>query len=107
MPPALKYIDRPLARRTGKTRPGPRILFPVSGAQIALGQGGRGIPLEAEGGSRPYRWIVNDKPYLLGARQRRPRLIPDGPGFTEITLIDAAGRRARSSVRFIEAVAAQ
>ncbi|WP_020591269.1 penicillin-binding protein 1C [Kiloniella laminariae] len=111
LPPGLQYIDRPLADRGERSRPGPRILFPLPGAEIPLDMvelAGRGIPLEAEGGSRPYRWIINGRPFQTEAVQgfsTTPRLIPDGPGFTEITLVDASGRKNTTYVRFVREAA--
>ncbi|MCZ4279964.1 penicillin-binding protein 1C [Kiloniella laminariae] len=108
LPPGLQYIDRPLAERGERSRPGPRILFPLSGAEIPLDLVERGIPLQAEGGSRPYRWIINGRPYQTEQVQgfsTAPRLMPDGLGFTEITLVDALGRKSTSQVRFVKEAA--
>lgn len=83
---------------------GPEIVFPPSGARVDLGAGeGRRQPLvlKLQGGNPPYRWIANGVP--LKSTTRRPKLAwkPDGPGASNLTVVDADGRAASVSV-FIE-----
>ena len=83
---------------------GPEIVFPPSGARVDLGAGeGRRQPLvlKLQGGDPPYRWIANGVP--LKSTTRRPKLAwkPDGPGASNLTVIDANGQAASVSV-FIE-----
>ncbi|TDH36386.1 penicillin-binding protein 1C [Pseudohoeflea suaedae] len=83
---------------------GPEIVFPPAGARVDLdaGQGRRQpLVLKLQGGSPPYRWIANGVP--LKSTTRRPNLAwrPDGPGASNLTVIDANGQAASVSV-FIE-----
>ncbi|MDP6709082.1 MAG: penicillin-binding protein 1C, partial [Alphaproteobacteria bacterium] len=85
-----------------KGRP-PRIVFPLDASLVALPQAGRSIGLSAEGGRRPLTWLVDGAPLAARKWNRVAKWRPDGPGFTEIVLIDALGRRAAARVRLVRA----
>jgi penicillin-binding protein 1C len=60
---------------------------------------GEELPLEAMGGKRPLRWLVDGKP-LPPTPPRRPICWqPAGIGFAHLTVIDDDGRSAHSTVR--------
>jgi penicillin-binding protein 1C len=76
---------------------GPQIVYPPDGALIEWR--GEELPLEAVGGKRPFRWLVDGKP-LPSTPPRRPIYWqPEGVGFVRLIVIDGEGRSAHSTVR--------
>jgi len=100
LPPALQRLDR-LSSRTKWVHnvPPPQIAFPVTGSLIILPEDGQSLVLEATGGQRPFTWVINGYPLKSSRWSKQIQWQPDGPGFNEITLIDALGRRVTSDVR--------
>nr|WP_246463426.1 penicillin-binding protein 1C [Nitrospirillum iridis] len=105
LPPALALFDR--APPGGGAVDGPALLkiaFPPDGAEVERAEGRDGVtapvPLEAVGGRPPLRWLVNGLP-LPGAGEGVD-WVPDGIGFADIAVIDAAGQRAKATVRVRE-----
>jgi penicillin-binding protein 1C len=97
LPPRLQRLDPgPLAQAAA---PGgaPKIVYPPDGALIEWR--GEELTLEATGGKRPFRWLVDGKPLPLALSRRAIYWRPDGVGFAQLTIIDAEGRSARSRVR--------
>jgi penicillin-binding protein 1C len=82
--------------------PPPQIIFPPQGAHIDL-SGSDGIPLalKLQGGRAPFRWLANGKPLAGLERRRKSIWLPDGTGYSTLTVIDAAGRAASVKV-FVE-----
>jgi penicillin-binding protein 1C len=94
LPPAFEGRSRPLAQS------------PPAGHQNRLSAGraliewhGEEISLEASGGKRPFRWLVDGKPLAPEPPRRPVYWQPEGIGFSQLTVIDAEGRSARSTVR--------
>lgn len=77
----------------------PQIVFPTNGVEIFLGAGDRGFSLAARGGAGDYRWYVNGEPLSQEATSGRHVWRPGEAGFYDVTVIDGAGRKARSKVR--------
>jgi penicillin-binding protein 1C len=81
----------------------PRILFPENGAVIALQPGDAGafrpLPLKAEGGSLPRRWLVNGVPVTADALRNTVYWQPDGEGFVRIVVLDGDDRSATAVIR--------
>lgn len=78
----------------------PHIVYPPEGAKVELsGQGGDMSPLvlKMQGGRAPFRWLANGKPIRDISRKRTSQWLPDGAGYSTLTVIDADGRA--SSVR--------
>ena len=76
------------------------VAFPPDGAVVELREGEGGyaaLPLIADGGRKPLRWLVNGEP-VAAAHRRRADWRPDGEGFVQITVIDAEGTAARAQV---------
>ncbi|MGE0152511.1 MAG: penicillin-binding protein 1C [Reyranellaceae bacterium] len=100
LPPYLQMFDpseRPIAigPRHRLHTAAPRILYPVDGALVELHRGAAGdLPLKAEGGQGPLRWVVNGEPLAGQAAWR-----PDGDGFARIAVVDALGRSSAVQVR--------
>jgi penicillin-binding protein 1C len=84
------------------TEPAPQIVFPQQGAHIDLtGQGGSPLVLKLQGGRPPFRWLANGKPLAEIQRKRIANWLPDGTGYSTLTVVDAAGRAASVKV-FVE-----
>lgn len=80
----------------------PEIVFPPNGSRVDLGASGGETPqplaLKLQGGTAPYRWIVNGRPLPDTTRRRNISWAPDGAGTSNLTVIDARGRAASVSV---------
>ena len=76
----------------------PQIVYPPEGARVELGvdTDGMSMPLvlKLQGGRAPFRWLANGKPLPETSRRRINQWIPDGAGYSTLTVIDAAGRAA-------------
>jgi penicillin-binding protein 1C len=97
VPARLQRLDAVSLPRPAASAEGPKIVYPPNGALIEWR--GEEVPLEAAGGSRPLRWLVDGKP-LPPALPRRPIYWqPEGVGFVRLTVIDGEGRSAHSTVR--------
>jgi penicillin-binding protein 1C len=97
LPARLQRLDPGPLQRTDVTTSGPKIVYPPHGALIEWR--GEEVPLEAAGGKRPLRWLVDGRP-LPAPEPRRPIYWqPEGTGFARLTVIDGDGRSAHSTVR--------
>ena len=78
--------------------PAPQIIFPPEGARVELGAkaGGDIMPLalKLQGGRAPFRWLANGKPLPETSRRRVNQWVPDGGGYSTLTVIDSVGRAA-------------
>jgi penicillin-binding protein 1C len=95
LPPRLRRLE-PGMPGTSRVR-GPEIVYPPDGAVIEWR--GEEVPLEAVGGKQPLRWLVDGKPLPQEAPHRGSHWQPAGIGFMQLSVIDAAGRSAHSTVR--------
>ncbi|MCO5153489.1 MULTISPECIES: penicillin-binding protein 1C [unclassified Shinella] len=90
---------------TTAREPAPEIVYPPEGAHVELGAtAGKDISplvLKLQGGRAPFRWLANGKVLPDAARRRTTQWMPEGAGFSTLTVIDAAGRAASVRV-FIE-----
>ncbi len=59
------------------------------------------LVLKLQGGRAPFRWLANGRPLASLTRRRTSTWLPDGAGFSTLTVIDAAGRAASVKV-FVE-----
>lgn len=75
----------------------PEVAFPPDGAQVEpLAQG---VKARVEGGTAPFTWLVNGAPVATGQAAREVMLPLQGAGFFTLSVLDAQGRSARSSIR--------
>ena len=85
--------------------PAPQIVYPPEGVRVDLGVSNGGQPmslaLKLQGGRAPFRWLANGKPLADLSRRRTTQWLPDGAGYSTLTVIDAAGRAASVRV-FVE-----
>ncbi len=99
LPPGLRYLDRSMLVASARSsEPPPRLLFPPDRSLLDMPGSGGVLVLEAEGGRRPLSWIVNGVPLASRQGRRRVQWLPDGPGFSEILVVDALGRRVRAEI---------
>jgi penicillin-binding protein 1C len=94
-----------LLSMSGK-EPAPQIVYPPEGARVDLGVADAGsdmqpLALKLQGGRAPFRWLANGKPLPDQQRRRTMQWMPDGAGYSTLTVIDAAGRAASVRV-FVE-----
>lgn len=91
--PLQRFTPRGAAARAAD---GPHIAFPPEGAVLALRP--EGLPAKAEGGTPPYMWLLDGKPF--SAQGQGQVLLPlKTPGFVTLSVIDAAGQGARVHLR--------
>jgi len=86
---------------TSGREPAPQIVYPPEGAHVDLGaKSGELSPLmlKLQGGRAPFRWLANGKPLTDLSRRRTNQWIPDGGGYSKLTVIDAMGRAASVGV---------
>lgn len=88
LPQPLRQFAHYGAKQTG----GPRIAFPPDGALIE----GESLSAKVRDGQAPFTWLANGVP--VGSGHSREIALQDvGPGFSALTVIDAAGRTARTA----------
>ncbi|MEP6564274.1 MAG: penicillin-binding protein 1C [Mesorhizobium sp.] len=86
------------------TEPAPTIIFPPDGARVDLATNSADaspLVLKLQGGRAPFRWLANGKPLTGIDRRRTATWLPDGAGYSTLTVIDAVGRAASVKV-FVE-----
>lgn len=100
LPPSLQRYAKTGTRLVKVTRgaEAPEIVFPPNGARVELASSTDGgklpLVLKINGGKAPYRWLANGAPLPDTSRKRTQRWMPDGPGFSNLTVIDANGKAA-------------
>ena len=106
LPVALRrFVPADTGPNFGATAPSSplRILFPPRDAVLEIAEvDGRAapIPLKAAGGEPPLRWVVDGKPIATKHSNEETGFFePDGPGFSSLAVIDAAGRIVTETVR--------
>lgn len=84
----------------GVAEPAPQIVYPPDGARVELASGSNALPLvlKLQGGRAPFRWLANGRPVEGLSRRRTSQWLPDGAGYSRLTVIDAAGRSASVGV---------
>ncbi len=96
LPQPLQHF-RPREAAFDETLGGPKFDFPPAGAEVELLGGG--LLIRLSGGTAPFTLMANDAPLVLGLRARETVLTGLGRGFVHLTVIDAAGRSSRLSLR--------
>ncbi len=81
-----------------------RIAFPPVNAEVELspsdGQAEKlPVALKAEGGTLPLTWLVNGVPLDSSPHRRDAFLKPPGPGFVQVTVVDAEGHSDHTQIR--------
>jgi penicillin-binding protein 1C len=80
------------------------IAFPPRNAELEIGTvEGQAekvpVALKAEGGVLPLTWLVDGVPLPSSPHRREAFLKPSGPGFVQITVVDAEGHSDRAQIR--------
>ena len=75
----------------------PAVAFPPDGAEVELLAAG--LKVRVTGGTAPFTWLADGVPVIVGSDAREAMLALPGEGFVTLSVIDAEGRSARSSVR--------
>ena len=97
LPPPLQHFS-PQAQ-PGEARDRPRIMFPPNGARLELAGNGDPIALKIAGGRGPLTVMVNGVPLPALPGRRTLFFQPDGPGFVQLTIMDARGLADSVTVR--------
>ena len=90
-------LPAPLQRFGPRERtPGLQVTFPPDGARLARDP--EGVPVKLRGGVPPYTLLADGA--VLATGLRRPEFVAPvpGPGFTTLSVIDAAGQAGRVSI---------
>jgi penicillin-binding protein 1C len=104
-PPLAIFREAEAARATAATEADPpvQIAFPPDRAELELAEESDGAPaplaFKAEGGVLPLTWLVNGTPVETQPHRRDIFWQPSGKGFVQLSVIDAAGRVDRVTVR--------
>ncbi|WP_306027631.1 penicillin-binding protein 1C [Stappia sp. MMSF_3263] len=101
--PAALHYARTATRQDGlRAAPGPEIFYPPDGATVDLGLSDApgaspAMPLviKARRGRAPFLWLANGAPVASGPFATALTWVPDGPGASVISVIDADGNAAR------------
>jgi penicillin-binding protein 1C len=72
--------------------------FPLDGALVPIEIPSAILPLQVEGGRRPFTWLIDGKPIIVGMASRRTAWRPPAAGFYTVSVIDATGAAARARI---------
>ncbi|WP_395542960.1 penicillin-binding protein 1C [Neotabrizicola sp. sgz301269] len=75
----------------------PAVAFPPDGSEVELLPSG--LKVSVRGGTAPFTWLLDGMPVAVAMREREAMLPSPGIGFVTLSVIDAAGRSARATVR--------
>jgi len=75
----------------------PAVAFPPDGSEVELLPSG--LKVSVRGGTAPFTWLLDGAPVAVATREREAMLPSPGTGFVTLSVIDAAGRSARATVR--------
>ena len=75
----------------------PAVAFPPDGSEVELLP--EGLLVRVRGGTAPFTWLANGVPVAVSFAGRETILNSLGLGFVTLSVIDAAGRSARTKVR--------
>ncbi len=99
-PPPVSLV-RVGAASVPVARDSPHITFPFAEARLLVDGATPEVRLAAEGGRRPYRWIVDGHPVESLPFARETSWHPD-EGFSRVTVVDALGRSDEIKVRVVK-----
>ena len=75
----------------------PAVAFPPDGSEVELLP--EGLLVRVRGGTAPFTWMADGVPVAVSLGGRETMLPALGKGFVTLSVIDSAGRSARSKVR--------
>ncbi|HQU68118.1 MAG TPA: penicillin-binding protein 1C [Albidovulum sp.] len=94
LPQPLRHF-RPRGVAVEKLAEGPEVAFPPDGARI---EASGNLPLKVRGGTPPFTWLANGKPVILAGRAREASIPAPGAGYLSLSVIDAKGQSATTTV---------
>jgi penicillin-binding protein 1C len=98
LPPSLRRFSPGRLIAASATDPAPQIVYPPEDARVELMTSDSDTPsplmLKLQGGRAPFRWLANGRPLPEPTRRRTAAWVPDGAGYSTLTVIDAEGRAA-------------
>jgi penicillin-binding protein 1C len=77
----------------------PSVAFPPPGAKVELNGGD--LLVKVQNGVPPFTWLADGMPVAVASHERQEVLPMAGPGFVNLSVIDAKGRSARVSVQLV------
>ena len=96
LPQPLRLFRSRLAAFEGAAD-APKVAFPPDGAEVDLLP--EGLLVRVAGGTAPFTWLADGTPVALALDQTDAMIALPGRGFVTLSVIDAAGRSARVTVR--------
>lgn len=94
LPQPLQHF-RPRGSATEMATDAPEVAFPPDGARIeAHGP----LALKVRGGTPPFTWLANGQPVILAGRARETTIAAPGAGYLNLSVIDAKGQSATTTV---------
>lgn len=99
LPPPLKYFrSRDAAFKAPADAPS--VAFPPQGAKVELNAGD--LLVKVQNGVPPFTWLADGRPVAVASHERQEVVKMAGPGFVNLSVIDAKGRSARVSVQLVQ-----
>jgi penicillin-binding protein 1C len=104
-PPLRAFREQKRETPAGAGQEAPlHIAYPPANSEVELlpadvGAEKMPVALKAEGGTLPLTWLVDGVPLPSSPHRREAFLKPSGPGFVQITVVDAEGRSDRTQIR--------
>lgn len=95
--PAPLQRFRPRGAAFAAAPDAPAVAFPPDGAEVELLPSG--LKVSVRGGTAPFTWLLDGAPVQIATREREVMLPATGTGYVTLSVIDAQGRSARSTVR--------
>lgn len=104
LPPPLRHLRKDAPKTLASLAEQPLVIaFPPDGARIDLAasqiEGKPSLSIKLQGGAAPYTYLVDGTPVGSAIARRALEIEPRGPGFSEITVVDARGASAAVRVR--------
>ena len=96
LPPPLRLFRSRLAAFQAAAD-APKVAFPPDGSEVDLLP--EGLLVRVSGGTAPYTWLADGQPVALALAATETMIAPPGLGFVTLSVVDAAGRSARVTVR--------
>ncbi len=96
LPAPLKRF-RPRGAAFAEAPDAPALAFPPDGAR--LNAPGNLLPVKVRDGVPPFTWLADGRPMVTKSHDRDTLIELSGPGFVTLSVIDAEGRSARSTIR--------
>ncbi len=102
LPLPLRHMRRDLPKTTlAIASASLKLAFPPDGSRLELPHGADepGLALKITGGRPPFTAFLNGRPVAASASRRTLHVMPDGAGFTRISIMDGAGETDSVTVR--------